>query len=105
MAPESKSKSPQSPKNNIKFFDFVSNSGIECDMQSLNDDERREVLGEILADELQAIGEYVQDIPTIKRQVVQMHDKLDSLESRFGVFEHLVKTHDQQIIQLQNPIN
>lgn len=74
-------------------------------MQSLNDDERREVLGEVIADELKAIGEYVQDIPTIKRQVVQMHDKLDSLENRFGIFEHLVKTHDQQIGQLRNPTN
>jgi hypothetical protein len=34
-------------------------------MQSLSDDERREILGEILADELKAIRERVQDLPEL----------------------------------------
>jgi hypothetical protein len=38
-------------------------------MQSLNDDERKEVLGEVLADELKTILEYVKDVPLIKKSL------------------------------------
>jgi hypothetical protein len=36
-------------------------------MQSLSDDERKEVLGEVLHDELQAILELVKDVPSIRQ--------------------------------------
>ncbi|MCW2933296.1 MAG: hypothetical protein JWM19_4258 [Actinomycetia bacterium] len=38
-------------------------------MQSLDDGERRAVLGEVLADELKAIAEYVKDMPLIMKKV------------------------------------
>lgn len=49
-------------------------------MQSLNDDERREVLGEVLADELRAIREYVQDIPSIRQEISEIKEQLTSVE-------------------------
>jgi hypothetical protein len=38
-------------------------------MQSLSDDERRGVLGEVLSDELKVIMEYVTGIPRIERKI------------------------------------
>ena len=35
-------------------------------MQDTSDDERRGVLGEVLADALKAIGEYVKDVPRVQ---------------------------------------
>lgn len=43
-------------------------------MQSLNDDERREVMGEVLFDELQLIREYVEQIPGIKRDLQELKE-------------------------------
>ena len=46
-------------------------------MQSLNDDERTEVLGGVLADELKASHEYVKDIPMIKQAIHQIKANTD----------------------------
>jgi hypothetical protein len=37
-------------------------------MQSLSDDERKQVLGEVLANELKAIHELVKDVPEMKQK-------------------------------------
>ena len=71
-------------------------------MQSLNDDERKEVLGEVLADELKAIGEYVKDIPKVKEEVHQVHATVDDINDRLGVLGHVLKEHEQDIRQLKH---
>lgn len=63
-------------------------------MQSLSDDERREVLGEVLADELKAIHEYVKDIPNIKQ-------KLDNMDLRLTEVERIGKVHEIDIRQIR----
>lgn len=56
-------------------------------MQSLDDDERRDVLGEVLFDELKAILEYVQRIPFIEK-------KVDELDLRLTRVERIVEAHE-----------
>lgn len=70
-------------------------------MQSLSDEERREVLGEVLIDELKAIREYVEDIPAIKRKLSDVDDGLVKVEERLIVVEKVVKNHEVDIRQIR----
>lgn len=70
---------------------------IVITMQSLNDDERRQVLGEVLMDELKAIREYVQDIPLIKQEIREIKECLTSVE-------RIVKAHEFDIRGLRRQI-
>jgi DNA repair ATPase RecN len=63
-------------------------------MQSLSDDERRQVLGEVLSDQLQAILEYVQEIPFIKQEIHEVKERLTSVEQ-------IVKGHEVDIRQIR----
>lgn len=64
-------------------------------MQSLNEDERRQVLGEVLADQLQAILEYVKDIPLIKRELHEVKERLTEVE-------RIVRIHEVDIRQIRD---
>ena len=66
-------------------------------MQSLSDSEQREVLGEVLADQLQAILEYVQEIPFIKQEISDIKDRLTSVEQ-------IVKRHEVDIRQIRHQL-
>lgn len=70
-------------------------------MQSLSEEERREVLGEILADELKAIREYVQDVPAIKQQLHQVKTTVDDMHDKLSVLEHVVRDHEGELRQLK----
>lgn len=70
-------------------------------MQSLNDDERKDVLGEVLADELKAIREYVEDVPKVKEEVHQVHAKVDDIDDRLKVIEAVVKHQETDIRKLK----
>lgn len=59
-------------------------------MQSLNDDERREVLGEVLSDELKAILEYVKDMPAMQQELHQVHATVSDISDRLNIIEHVV---------------
>jgi hypothetical protein len=63
-------------------------------MQSLSDDERRQVLGDVLSDQLQAILEYVQEIPSIKRKLYEVDERLIEVE-------RIVKVHELDIRQIR----
>lgn len=64
-------------------------------MQSLNEDEQRQVLGEVLADQLQAILEYVKDIPLIKRELHEVKERLTEVE-------RIVRIHEVDIRQIRD---
>lgn len=66
-------------------------------MQGLNDDERRQVLGEVLADELKAILEYVSRIPAIE-------SRLDKIEYRLENIENIVQMHEVDIRFLRSKL-
>jgi hypothetical protein len=58
-------------------------------MQSLNDDERGAVLGELLMDELEAIHEYVKDVPSVQDEVHQVHATVNEINDRLALFNTL----------------
>ena len=70
-------------------------------MQSLNDDERKEVLGEVLADELKSILEYVKDMPAMQNELHQVHATVNDISDRLSVLEHVVQEHESEIKQLR----
>jgi DNA repair ATPase RecN len=70
-------------------------------MQSLDDDERKKVLGEVLADELKAIAEYVKDMPAIKEELHQVHATVNEVNERLSVIEHVVRGHEADIKSLK----
>lgn len=74
---------------------------IMTNMQSPNDDERKEALGEVLADELKAILEYVKDVPAMQNELHQVHATLNDISDRLSVLEHVVKDHESEIKQLR----
>jgi hypothetical protein len=65
----------------------ASGSIISFTMQDLSDEERREALGEVLADELKAILEYVKDIPQIKEDLTIVKIDVANLKEKFNMHE------------------
>lgn len=68
-------------------------------MQSLDDDERKMVLGEVLADELKAIREYVQDVPAIRRDIETLKEDVAELKSDMKIVKAVVIDQSKQINQ------
>ncbi len=73
-------------------------------MQSLSDDERKEVLGEVLADELKVITEYVKDVPSIQQELHQVHATVNEISDRLTTIEHVVKEHESDLKKLKRKI-
>ena len=59
-------------------------------MQSLDDAERRQILGEVLFDEFRVIREYLQDIPVIKKKIYTIDERLIEVE-------RIVRAHEVDI--------
>jgi len=66
-------------------------------MNDLSDEGRREVLGEVLADQLQAILEYVKDIPHIKQDIIDIKDRLTNVEN-------ILQMHEADIVYLRKKV-
>lgn len=65
-------------------------------MESLSEDEFRQVLGEVVADQVKAILEYVSEIPAIKLRLDSIESRLDSLENEFKPIKTLALQHDMK---------
>ena len=81
---------------------------LDCTMQSLSDDERKAVLGEVLADELKAITEYVKDVPLIKKKVDALEIDMQEVKSDIKIIKAAVtdlskqvKDHERRITHLE----
>ncbi len=77
-------------------------------MQSLNDDERKEVLGEVLSDELKVIMEYVVGVPRIERKVNALEKDMRQVKSDIKVIKAVVtdmsqeqKDHEKRLTRLE----
>jgi hypothetical protein len=54
-------------------------------MQDTSDEERKAVLGEVLADELKILLEYVREIPLIQDALDKLATKVDGIDSKLIV--------------------
>ena len=77
-------------------------------MQSLSEEEKRQVLGSVLADQLSAIQEAVKDVPEIKTKLDKLERILDDVSGDVKVakaaitdLSHTVNEHERQISRLQ----
>jgi hypothetical protein len=70
-------------------------------MQSLSDDERKSILGNVLSDELRVILEYVKEVPSLQRELHQVHATVSEISDRLQIIEHVVKEHESEIRQLK----
>ena len=70
----------------------------------MNDDDRKQILGEALMDELKTIREYVEDIPIIKTELQQVHAKVDDLGNEIKVIKAVVSEHESDIKALKQKI-
>jgi hypothetical protein len=68
----------------------------------MDDENRKEVLGEALMDELKVIREYVSDIPHIKKKVNRIDARLQVLESYDKATRLVVKDHETRITSLES---
>ncbi|MBX6333937.1 hypothetical protein IRY61_01185 [Candidatus Saccharibacteria bacterium] len=71
-------------------------------MHDIDDETRKEVLGEILMDELKAIREYVEDVPKMNQKVHQISATLDEVNERMAVLEAVVREHDAELRKLKH---
>lgn len=77
-------------------------------MQSLSDDERKQVLGDVLADELKAIYELVKDVPVMKQKIDTLDSDMKEVKSDVKVikaavtdFSRQVNDHNRRITHLE----
>jgi hypothetical protein len=69
-----------------------------------DDEMRKEVLGEVLMDELKAIGKYVQDISGIKMTLKQMDGRLGNIETGITAVKALLYVHNDAIRLLKEKV-
>lgn len=70
-------------------------------MQSFNDDEEKRVLSEVLADKLDAIMDYVKDVPVLGQELHKVHATVNEISDRLTVIEHVVREHELEIKHLK----
>ena len=73
-------------------------------MQSLNDEERKDVLGEVLSDELKTILEYVKDLPVLKLDVHEIKNDASELKSDMKVVKTAVTDMSRQLVDHERRI-
>ncbi len=75
----------------------------------MSEDEKRQVLGTVLADQLSAIQESVKDVPEIKskldkieRTLSEVHADLNTSKAAILDLSRMVNRHEQEIERLQS---
>ena len=61
-------------------------------MHDIDDETRKQVLGEFLMHEVEAIREYVEDVPVIKQGVGELRAKVEELSEDMKVVKLLSET-------------
>lgn len=73
-------------------------------MQDLNDDERKQVLGEVLMDELKAIREGIADLPT-RQEFKGLEAKVDGLADDVTVLKAAVTDQGKELRAVAGTVN
>jgi len=69
-------------------------------MHEMDDDTRREILGEALMDELKTIREYVADLPAMRSDLTELKADVMELKEDVQVIRAVVTNHSQKIRDL-----
>lgn len=67
----------------------------------MDDKMRKEVLSEVLMDELKAIREFVEDIPVIKQKVTKIEVDMGEVKTDLKAVKAVLKNHEQRITILE----
>jgi hypothetical protein len=73
-------------------------------MQGLTDNERKQVLGEILFDELKAIREAIANLPT-REELNRLSEKVDNVAGDVKVIKAVVTDHEKEIQNIKRHPN
>lgn len=73
-------------------------------MQSLSEEEKRQVLGSVLADQLTAIQEAVKDVPEIKTQLEKLDYDLNQLTSDIKIVKAAISSISSEVNEQQRQI-
>lgn len=79
------------------MLNIIKKPNIIDTMQSLNDNERKQVLGEVLLDEFRVMREYLQEIPIIKTKIYEIDERLIEVE-------RIVRIHEVDIRHIRKQI-
>lgn len=66
-------------------------------MQSLDDDEKKDVLWEVLADELKAIHELVKDVPEMKKKIDKLDTDMQEVKQDIKTIKAVVTEHSLEL--------
>ena len=66
-------------------------------MHSLDDETRKQVLGEVLMDELKVIREYLEDVPIIKQKVTKLETDVEELKSDMKIVKAAIVDHSREL--------
>jgi hypothetical protein len=67
----------------------------------MDDEMRKEALGEVLMDELKVIREYVEEIPNISKKLDSVAGNVDSLKNDMQAVKAVAKNHESRIKELE----
>ncbi len=73
-------------------------------MHDLSDDERKQVLGEVLMDELKAIREGISGLPT-RQELARLENKVDGLGADVKVVKAAVTDQGKHVADLETRIS
>lgn len=71
-------------------------------MQDMDDDDRRQILGEVLYDELRIIREYLQDMPILKSDVAQLKADVEELKADMKIVKYTLKDTNSRLSKLEH---
>jgi hypothetical protein len=70
-------------------------------MNNMDDEARKEVLGEALFSELRAIRELVEDVPAMRTDVAKLTTDMAEVKDRLGTISEVVREHSRDIAELK----
>ncbi len=88
----------------MAFGELHYSSYNERDMHDMDDETRREVLGEALLNELKAIRECLEDLPQIKAKVNDIDGRLINVDSDVKAIHAPVRDTNEDLIGLQETV-
>ena len=74
---------------------------MSVEMHDLTDDERRDVLGELLLDEFKVIRKRLDDLPAIAQELHLVHGVVDDISDKILVIEAVVREHEKDLRKLK----